>query len=167
MTEAIYYKEEVIPLVFRMALELFKAADGNPEEIFEKHKKMILDLLKDKQVSSEDIVIDDKFDHEWTPKVAKRFCKDLTDYQLVILKTIINSNGIAAIEELEHGIKEAGLVWTSNHTIGGALSGLSRKCLKESIPFVWDLKGDKYIITKQAEPFIKKYINQNNESQKS
>lgn len=158
MIETAYYKEEVIPLVFRMALELFKTENGSPEEIFEKHKKMILDLLKDKQISTRDIVSDEEFDYDWSDKVAKKFYERLTDHQISILKTLIKSNGTATIKELETGIKESNLKWTSNNTIGGALAGLTRKCLKQSIPYVWGFRDDKYFINKEAEQFISKYI---------
>ncbi|MFC2168808.1 hypothetical protein ACFLRW_07470 [Acidobacteriota bacterium] len=160
MIESIYYKEEAISLAFRMALELFRTEEGNPEEIFERHKKMIMDLLEGKQVTSGDIVIDDKYEYEWSDKVAKKFCAQLTEHQRAIIKTIINGNGTATIKELEDGIKKANLRWSSNNTVGGALSGLSRKTLKQSIPYVWGYKDDKYHLTKQAEKFIKKYIDQ-------
>lgn len=158
MIETSYYKEEVIPLVFRMALELFKTENGSPEEIFEKHKKMILDLLKDKQISSRNIVSDEEFDYDWSDKVAKKFYERLTEHQISILETLIKGNGVATIEELQTGIKESNLKWTSNNTIGGALAGLTRKCLKLSIPKVWDFRDGKYFIIKEAEEFISKYI---------
>ena len=158
MNETFYYKEEVIPLVFRLALELFKTANGSPEEIFERHKKMILDLLKDKQISNRNIVSDEESDYEWSDKVAKKFYDRLTKYQISILETLIKGNGVATIKELETGIKESNLKWTSNNTIGGALAGLTRKCLKKSIPYVWSFRDGKYFINKEAEQFISKYI---------
>ena len=121
---------------------------------------MIFDLLKDKQISRRDIVIDDEFDNEWTDKVAKKFCERLTDHQRVILETLDKGNGAATIEELKDGIIEADLSWISNNTIGGALAGLTRKCLKQSIPYVFEFKDSKYHITREAGPFISRYLNQ-------
>ena len=122
---------------------------------------MILDLLKDKQITSRDIVLDEKSDYDWTEKVAKNFCKQITDHQRSILKTLINGNGEATIKELEHGIKEADLSWTSNKTIGGALAGLTRKCQSQSIPLVWFYRDEKYCINREAETYIRKYIDLN------
>jgi hypothetical protein len=158
MVERIYYKEEVIPLVFRMALELFRKEEGIPEEIFEKHKKMILDLLKDKQISSREIVADENYDFDWTDKVASKFYDRLSKYQKSILKTLINGNGEATITELRDGILEAGLKWISSRTAGGALAGLTRKCQQLSIPPIWFIREDKYVINKEAETYLSKYI---------
>lgn len=158
MLETIYYKEEVIPLVFRMALELFGHEKGAPEEIFEKHKKMILDLLKDKQTTSREIASGENSEYDWTEKVAKRFWDQMTQIQKSIIKTLINGNGEAAIEELGNGIRESDLPWTNNKTIGGALAGLTRKCKNQRIPSIFIWKDEKYLINRDAESYMKKYI---------
>ena len=59
------YKEEVIPLTFKIALSFFKDSQDEPEDVYKKNEKIILDLLKDKR-SSETISENEDCDFDWS-----------------------------------------------------------------------------------------------------
>jgi len=148
MSEKIYYEEEAISLTFRMALS-YREEKGTPEEIFERRKKLVYDLLKDKRK--------DPPVQGWNDETAKKFCTDLSKHGKVFLKTLADAGRALNAKEIGKAFEAAGLKWTSNRIINGIVAGFTRRSKGYHVPSVWDYDGG-YVLDKEAARFIKKYL---------
>jgi hypothetical protein len=154
MTQKIYYEEEAISLVFRMALS-YREEKGTPEEIFERHKKLIYDLLKDKRKDPPVI--------GWNEEGAKKICSNLTEPGKVFLKSLLAAGRPLLTKEIGEAFKRAGQKWQSDRILNGIVAGFSRRSKAYHLPPIWrcDEGEDKkwrYSIDEEAAPFIKKYL---------
>jgi hypothetical protein len=148
MTEKIYYEEEAIALAFRMALS-HREEKGTPEEVFERHKKLIYDLLKDKRK--------DPPVQGWNDESVKKICTNLTVYGKVFLKILVDAGKPLTISEIREAFKKAGLKWESDRMINGIVAGFARRSKAYHLPSIWQWE-EGYFIDKEAGRFIKKYL---------
>lgn len=154
MDKKVYYEEGVIPLVFRMALS-HREEKGTPEEIFERHKSLIYDLLKGMRQDPEV--------QGWNDETAKKICTDLTEHQKVFLKTLVDAEKPLSIPEIGKAFDKAGLRWTSDRKINGILAGFSRRSKRYRVPSIWGWKvgedtAAQYFIDEEAARLVKKYL---------
>lgn len=151
MRKQIYYEEEAIPLVFRMALS-YREEKGTPEEIFESHKGLVFDLLKGKRR------IINGPEREWDDDVALKFCNGLSLHQKAFLNAVIKAEGKLDADGVRDAFKAEGLPWKNTRSTGGTVTGLTKRARKLKVANAWGWEDGFYFINKEAKPYIKKNI---------
>lgn len=154
------YNEKVIPMVFQLAAKFTGGKDA--EKSYEENKELINSLLAayaEKEKSNSQ----GSFFYDWSDRVAESFNNDLTTIQRIILKTILGNGNKATLKEVVKSLIDNKFKEATTYTIAGTLAGLTRKCQKYDIPYIYDFKktddgSGYYFVTEAALPFIKKYL---------
>jgi hypothetical protein len=111
------------------------------------------------QGSKEIKLTSDSKDFPWDKKIIKKL--DLTDYQVLILNTILNKKNVATLSQLEIEFKNKQIDISTGSVIGGSLAGITKKCHREKVPnLILKDKKDKYKykLDNFAIPAIRDYL---------
>lgn len=88
---------------------------------------------------------------------------NLTFYQKIILKEILEKENHITLNELEQKLKEKNIDVTTGSVIGGSLAGISKKCERENLPRLYDIINNsnsekEYTIIPQVKDFLTEYL---------
>lgn len=138
----------------------------NALKIVETQPDLFIELLEENHIQSKGNSKSNLISSvRWTAENAEHYIKNLklTNCQSLILKTIINNNNCATLDELQESLKKSGMVVNTGSMIGGSLAGITKKCESYNIPTIYttDHSNDqiRYQIVPEAKDLIPKFLN--------
>ena len=155
------YKEEAISVAYKMAL--VTAGIKDVESRFEEHKSFLLEVLAPfsaEQNAKQDFV---GAESAWSDEFAQKYADELTVNQKKVLVFMHNNGNKAALDDLVGSLQAGGKKPVNSYTLAGTLAGLTRKCDKYKVPYVYEVAWVEnarweYKINDVAYPFLKKHL---------